>query len=299
MGNGQWAMGNGQWAMGGGVVGDGQGGIVWGVGARVRVLWAGREELASAWREALADRPWVRGERIKMDGDRGVWRTSALGSVVCVKVRPARGLRRARAGLGLTDLGRSVRGAHLLARAGVGCARVFAHALVGADEVLVTEWLEGPTLLERLASGDEVGRASMLDRAGDLIGHQLRAGLFNRDHKPSNVIVTSADGSLGLVDVGGVRRTMRSGSGMVVCGARMCASVAIEPMGVGYGLSEAELDLVVASAAAAACSGVVSVSPGYLRPRMARLVRRLIETHGDATPRVDPLRSASGHAGGL
>lgn len=254
------------------------------------MLHVGGGERRLAWAEALADRPWERGHLIKRDSERTVWRASALGSAVSVKIRPARGLRRARVLLGRTDLGRSVRGADLLTGSGVGCARVFAHALVGADETLVTEWLEGPTLLERLAAGDGAERAALLSRTGELIGRQLRSGLLNRDHKPSNVIVTSADGTaLGLVDVGGVRAVLGSASSAVRDGGRMCASVAIEPMGVGCPLSETELDALIHAACVSACAGVVSVSPEYLRPRMSRRARRLIETHGDATPRVNPL----------
>ncbi|MEM8757688.1 MAG: hypothetical protein AAGF47_07880 [Planctomycetota bacterium] len=255
---------------------------------RVRILRVGEGESPSAWGEALGGRSWEAGDRIKHDGPRSVWHATVLGSAVSVKVRPASGLR---VRLRLTEFGRSVRAAKRLARNGVETAPVFAHAVVGGDEVLVNAWLEGPTLLAVLAEASEDEKPPLVRAAGSLIGRQLKAVLFNRDHKPSNIIVVDrASAALALVDVGGVRRiAFATSTTWIRLATRMCAAVCTEPMGVGHPLGEEHRRVLVETVALGTASGWSGITATELRDKLWTELDRTIAAHGDAVPKINPL----------
>ena len=255
---------------------------------RVSILHLGEGESRRAWRSALAERVWEGGTPIKRDNGRAVWKASMLGSTVSVKCRPAE---RLRVLLRLTDSARAVRAAKLLRRAGIETPRVFVHARVGPTEVLVNEWLEGPTLLERILKADTAERIALCRTAGALVGTMLEHTLLNRDCKPSNIIVTAADAEhLALVDIGGVRRPiMLTAGGYMDIASRMLAALFIEPRGLGCEPEDVAIDVAVEAAALNA----VGVGTGATRrefcERVSGLVRQRIESHGDATPKVNPL----------
>lgn len=255
---------------------------------RVAILHLGEEESRSVWVSALTDEPWLGGTAIKRDGDRSVWKAEVLGSTVSVKTRPA-SLIRAR--LGLTDAGRAVRATRLLIRAGVETPRVFARALVGPSEVLVTEWLEGPTLLDRIIRSETAERIELYRAAGSMVGRLLEQSLLNRDGKPSNIIMTAADAShLALVDIGGVRRPfMLTAAGFMEIAARMIAALFIEPKGLGREPEGVAIDIAVEAAALSAVGVGTGATRRQFCERVWAIVRQRIEDHGDATPRVNPL----------
>ena len=81
-----------------------------------------------------------------------------------------------------------------------------------ADQVLVTEWMDGVPLSEVISGGDE----AMRDRAGQLLAHFLfagpaRTGLLHADPHPGNFRLLVDDGPaegwrLGVLDFGTVDR---------------------------------------------------------------------------------------------
>lgn len=261
------------------------------------ILHLGEGESRQAWKEALAHRPWEQGTLIKRDGEREVWQASVLGSTVSIKVRPAE---RFRAWLGTTDFARSVRAAGWLLHKGFETPALLARGVVGRHELLINEWVDGPTMLRLLAdAGDVARRKELFEVAGRLIGRLWRSGLVNRDHKPSNLVFRSR--SLDhphLLDVGGIRK--RSGDdeikealryrGEYRMIARMCASQVIEPRGVGITVSPADIELLVSSAFRVENEGspIPQAYPNLVK-EVLRDVNAMIETHGDATPKVNPL----------
>ncbi len=267
------------------------------MGDRVTILHLGEGEDRTAWKRALADRPWERGAIIKKDSDREVWRANVLGSNVSVKVRPAE---RLRAWLRKTDFARSVRAARWLISKRFETPAVLSHGIVGRAEVLVNEWVEGPTLLRLLADAkDEADRADLLGIAGRYIGRLWRAGLVNRDHKPSNLVFRSR--SLEhphLLDVGGLRKRTDDESikdalahrGEFRMIARMCAAQVIEPRGVGIEIGDDHVRHVVDAVFRVEQTGS-SIPQTYpnLAKETLREVLAIIEKHGDATPKINPL----------
>jgi len=164
---------------------------------------------ASEWSAALRAVDWRREARVYKRGRKGtVWRaTLRLGGqrgreMDCViKVEPLGTLGKLfRSLLHRTRAWRQWRGADLLHRADIPCtpqrAILRGTGPSGRVEAFVGGWIEGPTVLERLADpgltaeeerrlasavGEQVGRMWRGDGAG--------SGLFNRDHKPSNLVV--------------------------------------------------------------------------------------------------------------
>ncbi|MEO0631964.1 MAG: hypothetical protein AAFY46_14755 [Planctomycetota bacterium] len=264
---------------------------------RVTILHLGEGESRQAWKEALADRPWESGTLIKKDGEREVWQARVLGSVVSMKVRPAE---RIRAWLGTTDFARSVRATGWLLHKGFETPAVLARGVVGRHELLINEWVDGPTLLRLLAdAGDVARRRDLFEAAGRLIGRLWRSGLVNRDHKPSNLVLRSR--SLDhphLLDVGGIRKRSRDDEikealryrGEYRMIARMCASQVIEPRGVGIDVSPGDIELLVSTVfrVETQSSAIPQTYPNLAR-EVLRDVNALIESHGDATPKINPL----------
>lgn len=180
------------------------------------------------------------------------------------------------------------------------------------------ERLSGPSVLEILAAargrhdstrGDaaDAPQAALLGPRRQLalareLGRQLRRlighGRFNRDHKPSNLIVLSADHRprVAIIDCVAILPVSRAG-GPGEALQRMLASLYIEPSGVG---APPRRSLILAT-----LHGALGIdrpaSPGAPRILRSHRVdrRRLralwnsvadrVRSHGDPTPRVDPL----------
>ena len=250
----------------------------------MRIWQLGGGESRSDWERALAGGGWRAGEVVKAD-DRGreVWKVELLGAMVAVKVRAVRGvLDRLRFRLGGTDLTRAHLGAALLTARGFESprARVLALVRVGGAwfEVLVTDWAEGAPMIQRWCDADEAERNELAQRAGELIGALSAKGVFNRDAKPSNVVV---DGEvLSLIDVGGVRL---AGEDKVRELARMISAQGFEPAGVGERPTVGQMLACVRSACAAA--GITGLDRCVV---VARL-RLLIDGHGDPMPKDNPV----------
>lgn len=255
------------------------------VGGRVRIWQLGLGEGRALWERELARGFWGEGELIKRD-DRGreVRCSRVEGERVAVKIRPLPGFSdRLRFRLGLTDLGKAALGAAVLTGRGLLTPRVRVLAMVRPDyvwhEVLVTPWAEGPTLLSAWATADLRTRLALARTSGDLIATLSRQGLFNRDAKPSNVILDDTDGPV-MVDVGGVRL---AGGDREHELARMVSALGFEPAGVGHAAGFREVFAGVR--AALRSSGVDRQG----RRRTLAELRRLIAAHADPRPKDNPL----------
>lgn len=282
------------------------------------------EKVAPAWRDradALArfvgtfrpDASMV----LKAEGNSFVARAELEGVALVVKSRELATIRERAKNLLRASRGfRQWRGARRLQRAGIPVARPIAlltqhgvaqtesaadaraHSLAWPREWLLLEEAPGKTLLHHLADRDlSVRDEHALARAvGVQVGAMLRANVCNRDHKPSNLIVTLDEGVpiVTLIDTVGIRR--RGNPGEM---ARMLATLLIEPIGVGVPPRSAVAYRVLRDACAAwlehtlarplgAAKGDKKALRSMVRS-MARRVDQYIRTHGDPTPKVNPL----------
>lgn len=236
---------------------------------------------------------WARGaEEIKREKRTSVRRGTACGREVVVKTWAWTRLKDwLNALLGRTAGQRHWRGAERLRALGVESAACLALVRwregMGVRETLVLEALRGKTLLEHLdemkrgGSGLTFAERVELARA---VGAQVKAmttrGWFNRDHKPSNVIVVSP-ARVCVIDTVAIKRD-RERTG----GARMLTSLMLEPMGVRCVASRTMRMRVLLEA-----SGGASLKA---RKAAWRGIAERIEDHGDPRPRVNPLARASG-----
>ena len=253
----------------------------------MRIWQLGAGDSRSDWERVLAGAGWRAGEVVKAD-DRGreVWKVELFGELVAVKVRAVPGvLDRLRFRLGGTDLTRAHLGAALLTARGFESPGVRVLALVrdgGAwFEVLVANWAKGAPMIRRWCDAGEAERNELAQLAGALIGALSAKGVFNRDAKPSNVVV---DGEvLSLIDVGGVRL---AGEDRALELARMLSAQGFEPAGVGERPALGQMLACVRSACAAA--GITGLDRRVVVGRL----RQLIDGHGDPAPKDSPVAQA-------
>ncbi|MEL6329072.1 MAG: hypothetical protein AAFR38_05385 [Planctomycetota bacterium] len=225
----------------------------------VKVAWyaGGYGYGAAEWSEALARVDW-RGDGpneaakawVLKAGRKGtVWRaTLPVGrgkrerALECVlKVEPLRGIgKRFQALLRKTKAWRQRDGARLLEKKKIPCSPC--HAILrgkgrsGFVEVLVARWIEGPTLLERLAADDRtIAEEQAISAAlADLTANLLdgRPALANLDHKPSNMIL-SPGRPVALIDSVAIEKVGRVDHGeaeeMFECMVRECGACAHLP----------------------------------------------------------------------
>lgn len=222
--------------------------------------------------------------------------------------------------LGLSKLDRQWRGAQRLVRAGFATpeplvqflGRSVGHA--GGDGpagkrvgCLVLAYVEGRTLLEVMARPGSQEPVPLARAVGTHVGLMLRAGLFNRDHKPSNLLVPTAmseptsfrtnvrdadgRGAVVVLDPVGVRRVGRSTRALARARRRMLFALLVEPLGVGI-----EVGLRSRLETMHACAAVLGLPRRVVREDFRAIDQMLFE-HGDPTPEHDPLASADEHEG--
>lgn len=243
------------------------------------------------WARALADPTWEASAVVlKQQGGRHVRRATLLGREVVVKTQPSSGVLGAiRAALRLSRAWRQVRGAARLERAGIPTARALAVVRARGHEHLILPALRGETVLSLIVGGDlPKTRAAGLARAlGRQVARLDSIGLFNRDHKPSNLVVTGwagDDPTIAVVDTVAIQRRRAL--------PRMLFALLVEPLGVGAPPRRTERMRVLLAA-------LDSVNPGLPRParraprdRWWAEIRAMLEAHGDPSPRVLPLRAS-------
>lgn len=260
---------------------------------------------AQQWAEAIGAFDPAKAVLLKADGPTRVWRAALLGQDVVIKCwelgsRPGRVKVLFRGGRG----DRHWRGAEWLLAHGVRTAQPLALAIQDGGAVrhtprsdrgsspgrswprqwLVMRALDGPTVLELLADAELPVRrqhtlAAELGRQVDRITQQ---GRYNRDHKPSNLIVEHLDENearVAIIDCVAINRCSR-GNGLA--GLRMLSSLITEPIGCGVRPRRAVM--------MRALRAFVGVGP---RNAVVRYWWERISTHvaakGDPRPTVDPL----------
>jgi hypothetical protein len=193
-------------------------------------------------------------------------------------------------------------GTQRLAKVNVGTAACYAiarsrDASTGTQiEWLVTERVPGKTLLQHMADRDLTVRQehALADAVGHTVGTLAAKGLFNRDGKPSNWIVrqplTSTHAKVVIIDTVAVRRTL-PGLPSMRGWIWMLSALLIEPTGCGcpprLSLRARALKSFVDT-----CPVMHNANPAArkaMRRKLWRSVSKAIETHGDPTPKVNPL----------
>lgn len=227
---------------------------------------------------------------LKKDGVDAVYSALApMGEAtldIVVKVHGAASIRdRIRALAGSTRLRRQRLGAQILQRAGIATAAPLAAGISSDDTGRPSEWLAlesvpGVSLLEALHHATPERATGLASQLGELIGQMVtgKSPVFNRDQKPSNIIV-STPGELVVVDTVGVRALAAMPRERAV--ARMVASALIEPAGCGVRLPKTFAANILAGLAP-------SFDPVTLA-RVAAMVSSILREHGDPTPRINPL----------
>lgn len=272
-------------------------------GVRTRRLAAGED--ARAWEASIAAFDPARAEVLKTDRDARVFRAVLRGREVVVKVWELRSpWARLKAALGFSRGFRHWHGASWLVRHKVRTARTLALAHQHGPAVrewLVMESLPGRSVLEFLAADDlSIRRQHVLARTlGAQVALIARRGRFNRDHKPSNLIVTSLSDTaceVAVIDCVAIRR----GRG-VKARSRMLASLLIEPMGVACPPRGALIARCAIAESRAWLRSILRIHPDapltFRLRRAARMMAKrtmtraaaIIRAHGDPRPRVDPL----------
>lgn len=271
-----------------------------------------RGEDAAAWSRALADPAWLVASQLLKDEPGSSWvrRATINGRDVVVKCRILNSCsRRLKAALGFGHGDKHWRGAALLASKRILTAKPVVLFRTRLDErpveLLVLEYLAGPTLLEVL---DSVARGrgpsvreqhAIAAAAGATIPALLGTGLWNRDHKPSNLIVVGAGtGSPGIaiIDCVGIGRYGRFGLDGDE-GETMAASLVIEP--TGCGCPPRRVLWMRALRATIDCS---KTGPSrmqrheHLRDAIGAVAAH-VKAHGDPRPGIDPLAPPSAAAG--
>lgn len=268
---------------------------------QVRIVRAGAGVDGAALGAAVGRPEWAGlAHPLKRDGRTAVFHGPVPVSggteqvvVKCLRLDSARV--RLGALVGRTRLSRQWRGAERLARAGIETARplVLARGVDAAGErveALILEWSAGTTLLHAASQSvhatscggarcDVRGEHELADEAGRLVGRLVRAGIFNRDHKASNVIVRREDERpvLMLIDPVGIRGRRAGGETV------MLAKLAIECMGVGMLPRRGLLMRAVIG-----CARELGRDRAWRR-RTWRVVEYVIGGHGDPRPKDDPL----------
>ena len=254
---------------------------------------------AREWSRALENLDWPGAELLKSHERGSVWLTPlTIGGRVhrtVLKVEALRSLRkRVQSILGRSKLHRQWRGAALLARAGVPAAPPLA-MLRGASgrrscEVLVLDAIPGDTLLALLAR-DPVPEERAGACAGIVAGHlrrMARAGLANRDPKPSNIIVGSGNDGRPVVTFVDTEGVQRRRTALDELAGRFLASLELEVVGVG-----AEPPRTFAGLIARAVGAAGTADPAEIESRSRGIMdraRQIVAGHADPTPKHDPLR---------
>ncbi len=269
----------------------------------------GGDALGDGLAHALGSGQWRADALILKDSDDGtVIEAELAGTPVVLKTMALRTLGdRFKSGLGLSRHMRQWNGARTLEKAGVRAAMPLVMCRGFGErgeiiETLVLPRIEGKSLLEHLRDRDltdaEV-RSLTESLATDLEAMWLRA--FNRDHKPSNLMIERTEEGLRavVVDTVGVRRLRGLASGSNHKLSRMLASLWLEPTGARCPPTTREAyRLVCRVCDAPAPKGkkkpgwTVRRSFGFARTMWA-LASDIVREHGDPTPRDSPFPDRS------
>jgi hypothetical protein len=267
----------------------------------IKVVRVAAGEDAAAWRDALSKPGWADAATVLKE-DRGSWvrRANLLGRDVVVKCRELNTIgRRFKHAIGMGHGAKHWRGAERLCRANIRTGAMCVSARANVDgrlcELLVVEFIPGQTVLQLL---DDIARGmgpsvrtqhTIATAVGETIPALLRAGWYNRDHKPSNLVVMPSPDNrvdIAIIDCVGIRKY--GWMGIDECEAEeMLASLVIEPLGCGCSARRA---LWARTLMGAGWEHTESGRPRLREVREAiECVKAFVEGHGDPRPRVNPL----------
>ena len=250
---------------------------------RVQRVASGEE--ARAWGAALATFDRAAARVLKDDAGAAVLAGTMLGREVVVKrwTLASLGARlKSAAGMGRAD--RHWRNALWLRERGIGTARCLALATERRGGALarwlVMEYVPGPTLLELMRSGRSRRQHAAAREVGRQLADFAAVRAFNRDHKPSNLIVRDVGGGLdsAVLDCVAIRRGRRP--------ERMLASLVIEPSGCGVPVRSALAMRVLGSFLG---DDRPDGAARAIRNRLWAAVSERVRAHSDPRPRVNPL----------
>lgn len=255
-----------------------------------------------AWIRAITEFDEAKPRLIKQDGPVSVWRANLLAHDVAVKRWLLRSpADRLKAAARRSRADRQWIGARWLAAHGLRTAVPIAVLSDPAARWLITEWVDGPTVLERLAGGPGPDLDLLAAALGSQIAQLVNQGRFNRDHKPSNLIIArarpgprsdaparrSSTPPIAIVDTVAIRRVRPAPGARNRAASRMLASLIIEPTGVGHPPPTGWLDHIAAACARDFRNPARPESD--LARHLVRLAELRVQRHGDPTPRADPL----------
>ncbi|MBX3358459.1 MAG: hypothetical protein KF745_08525 [Phycisphaeraceae bacterium] len=264
-----------------------------------------RERVAEAWRDGggrvLKDSPGGRVEVLELGGKPMVLKTRPIGSL----------LDRIRVEVGLSRHARHWHGARWLAAKGFSTPRPLARGVLRGGglhggrsaEFLLLEFIPGKTVLRHLSDRDLGVReehAVARSLARDMVRF-FTLGRFNRDHKPSNLLVVEpVRGDVGVrvavLDADSIRPSTVANFNSA---ERMAASLVIEAIGCGCEPRRALKARVIHEFVAqferlAGLTSEASLSHRDRRARLWRCVARRVAAHGNPTPTINPLRGDTG-----
>ncbi len=256
-------------------------------------------EEQSNWASTFMGRDWTVGAEVfKRTEESSVLRCMLRSRDLVLKTCRSKGVK----GLlqGLSRSGRSHRqwqGSEWLRSIGVASPNCVAIVRGNRDgvsvETLVTEYVPGHTLLWQIARGvvhddpESPGSRAIAYAVGRDMAQIIKSGRYNRDHKPSNLVVTHAAppiASISTVDAVAILPVKLKDRVDGI--ARMIASLLIEPMGSGHPMPPAFLRRIVESLAH---EMVDAANVESWTHELTARAERLVESHGNPTPEHDPL----------
>jgi tRNA A-37 threonylcarbamoyl transferase component Bud32 len=284
------------------------------LGNKLRLIRLARAEDArrDAWIKALRRIDPSHLRPLKEDAATGVYRLRLLGREVVLKYWVIPGTWGHIKALARFSRGhRHWRGARWLVTHGFRTAEPLALAR-GRDsdgnsiECLVMEALAGKTLLRHMAERRLSPRAEhrLAESLGRDAARMQSLGRFNRDHKPSNLIIADPQGpaEIAVIDCVAIQRTRR---GPLSGGERMLLSLAIEPVGTDCPPRRTLAARTIWSYVDAISGGAGAPNRHQRRAmpdrhtRVLSIWRRLqsaLAANADPRPRVIPLHDAgNGH----
>jgi len=253
----------------------------------------------SAWISAIGARDWsVGAEVLKRSSDASVIRATVHSIDMVLKSRLSGGVKGSlQRVIGRSRSDRQWLGSEWLATHGIASARCLALLTGRRDgagvETLVLEYVPGHTLLWHIARGaiaeDPMSPASraIAYAVGTDMARLVKAGRFNRDHKPSNIVVVRSGpptAALALVDAVAIVRFKPAKRSEAM--ARMIASLMIEPRGIGHPAPETFMARVVQALG----HEMVGAAEAEAWSRdMLAWASRIVGSHRDPVPADDPL----------
>ncbi len=256
-------------------------------------------EARTKWISTFTGRDWAVGAEVfKKTENSSVIRSMVLSRDLVLKTCRVGGVK----GLvqGLVSSSRAHRqwaGSEWLRSVGVAAPRCVAIIRGTRDgspvETLATEYVPGHTLLWQIARGvvkddaDSPASRAIAYAVGRDIAQIIKSGRFNRDHKPSNLVVTDAGppiAKIATVDAVAIQPLKPEDRAEGI--AKMVAALIMEPKGTGNPMPASMLRRIVDALAHE------MVGPGNAETwtgDMLTRANRLVEAHGDSTPEHDPL----------